>query len=282
MRTYALVVLNNKDIIIDRYNLPIITTPTGNGFKLNISTITSDLEDIITKVVQQKEPIKFTVVHPANAYSNADALTNWIQAYSRTEYKMALEYDDGNLVRYCEGKVTSLSKTEKDIYHVLSQELEFKPATPYFFKRDNLIDIQISEEGKSYNFSYPYNYGAYVISNNEITNTYILDIPLIITITGAIDNPTIELLDENGNSYNKVKFTGFSLISGEQLVINSAQRKIYKIDVNGVQTDYRPNVDPQYDTFLRAKSGTSSISINIADIASGDFTLTGGWRQYTL
>ena len=282
MRKYALVVLNDKDQIINRYDFAYVTNPTGNGFKLNISTITSDLEDIITKVVQNKEPIKFTAYHLGNAYSNADVLTNWVQAYSRPEYRMALEYDDGNLVRYCEGKILSISKTEKDEYRSLPQEIEFKPATPYFFKRDNLIDIQISEEGKSYSFSYPYNYGAYVISNNEITNTYILDIPLIITITGAIDNPTIELLDENGNSYNKVKFTGFSLLDGEQLVINSAQRKIYKIDAYGVQTDYRPNVDPQYDTFLRAKSGTSSISINIADIASGEFSLTGGWRQYTL
>ena len=62
MRSYALVVLDNKDQIIDRYNLTYVTTPTGNGFKLNISTITSDLEDIITKVVQQKEPIKFTIM----------------------------------------------------------------------------------------------------------------------------------------------------------------------------------------------------------------------------
>lgn len=282
MRSYALVVFNDKDEIIDRYNFSYITTPTGNGFKLGISTITSDLEDIITKVVQQKEPIKFTVLHPANAYSSADTLTNWIQAYSRVEYKMALEYDDGNLVRYCEGKVISLSKTEKDEYGVLSQDLQFKAATPYFFKRDNLIDIKISEEGKAYTFSYPYSYGDYIISNNEIINTYILDIPLIITITGAIDNPTIDLLDENGNSYNKVKFTGFSLIDGEQLIINSAQRKIYKVDVNGAVIDYRPNIDPQYDTFLRAKSGTSSISINKVDIASSEFTLTGGWRQYTL
>ena len=282
MRSYALVVLDDKDTILDRYNFAYITAPTGNGFKLNISTINSDLEDIITKVVQEKEPIKFTVLHPANAYSSADVLTNWIQAYSRAEYRMALEYDDGNLVRYCEGKVLSLSKTEKDEYGVLSQELQFKLATPYFFKRDNLIDIKISEEGKSYNYSYPYNYPDYVIENNEIINTYILDIPLIITLNGAIDNPTIDLLDENGNSYNKVKFTGYSLMSGEQLVINSAQRKIYKIDVNGIRTDYRPMVDPQYDTFLRAKSGTSSISINKSDIPDQDFTLTGGWRQYTL
>lgn len=281
MRKYALVVLDDKDTIIDRYNFAYITAPTGNGFKLNISTINSDLEDIITKVVQEKEPIKFTVLHPANAYSSADTLTNWIQAYSRVDYRMALEYDDGNLARYSEGKVLSLSKTEKDEYGVLSQELQFKIATPYFFKRDNLIDIKISEYGKSYNLSYPYSYGDYLIQNNEIINTYILDIPLIITINGAIDNPTIELLDENGNSYNKVKFTE-PLLDGEKIIINSAQRKIYKIDAYGNQQDYRPKVDPQYDTFLRAKSGISSISINKADIANPDFTLTGGWRQYTL
>ena len=57
MRKYALVVLDKFDKIIDRYNLDKVTNPTGNGFKLNLSTISSDIEDIITKVVQSKQII---------------------------------------------------------------------------------------------------------------------------------------------------------------------------------------------------------------------------------
>ena len=280
MRKYALIVLDKQDKIIDRYNLDLVTNPTGNGFKLNLSTISSDIEDIITKVVQQKSVIKFTINQHNNAYAKSNIITNWIQKYSTADYKMALEYNDGNVIKYCEGKVTSLSKTELDEFKNLAQELEFTQTTPYFIKRENTITIQVSSVGKSYPYKYSYNYGANLIENNLINNPYILDVPLIITIEGSIDNPTIELIDENQNSYNKVKFTGQSLAVGEQLVINSAQRKIYKIS-NGVQTDFRPEVDPQYDTFLRAKSGISSILINTNDVGEG-FKLIGGWREYTL
>lgn len=280
MRKYALIVLDKQDKIIDRYNLDLVTNPTGNGFKLNLSTISSDIEDIITKVVQQKSVIKFTINQHNNAYAKSNIITNWIQKYSTADYKMGLEYNDGNVIKYCEGKVTSLSKTELDEFKNLAQELEFTQTTPYFIKRENTITIQVSSVGKSYPYKYSYNYGANLIENNLINNPYILDVPLIITIEGSIDNPTIELIDENQNSYNKVKFTGQSLAVGEQLVINSAQRKIYKIS-NGVQTDFRPEVDPQYDTFLRAKSGISSILINTNDVGEG-FKLIGGWREYTL
>lgn len=280
MRKYALVVLDRQDKIIDRFNLDIITNPTGNGFKLNLSTISSDIEDIITKVVQAKNIIKFTVQQHNNSYSKSNILASWIQKYSTAKYKMALEYNDNNVIRYCEGKVVSLTKNEKDEYNTLAQDLEFQQTTPYFIKRENTITIQVSNTGKKYPYTYPYSYGSNLVVNNLIENPYILDVPLIITIEGAIDNPTIDLLDEEGNSYNRVKFSNFSLLSGDQLVINSAQRKIYKI-ANGVEIDFRPEVDPQYDTFLRAVNGKSTISINQNDASEG-FKLTGGWRQYTL
>ena len=280
MRKYALVVLDNQDKLLDRYNLDMVTNPTDNGFELDLTIISSDIEEIITKVVQKKKPIKLTVYHHNNAYAKSNILASWIQKYSTTDYKMALEYDDGNIIRYCEGKVVSLTKTELDEFKGLAQDMQFKMTTPYFVKRENTITIQVSTEGKSYPFKYPYSYGVFVMENNVIENPYISSVPLIVTIDGAIDNPTIELLDANGVSYNKVKFSGESILTGEQLIINSAQRKIYKVS-NGKEIDFRPQVDPQYDTFLRAISGTSSITINTNDSSEG-FKLIGGWREYLL
>lgn len=280
MRKYALVVLNNKDEIIDRYNLDITTSPFGNGFELDLSTITSDLEDIITKVVQKKNKITFVVNQIHDSYQKANILASWVQKYSTSKYTMALEYDDGVVVRYCEGKVTRLEKTEIQPKNVLQQRLEFTQTTPYFIKRENTITIQVSGKGKSYPFTYPYSYGASMVENNEITNPYILDIPLIIIIDGKIDNPTIDLLDENGNMYARVRIDG-TIETGEQLIINSAQRKIAKVNVSGTEEDYVPKVNVAYDTFLRAISGLSTISVNIADSGDG-FKLTGSWRQYSL
>lgn len=281
IRSYALVVFDSQDKIIDRFSLSLTTDPTENGFRLDLATISGDIEDIITKVTQKKIPKRFNVIHHNNSYVKASILTNWIQKYSTPAYRMGLEYNDTVLVRYCEGKVTTLSKTEKDNFGLLTQQLEFTPITPYFIKMENTIVIQRSAEGKAYPYKYPYFYGSQVVENNVIDNPYIFEIPVTITIDGAIDNPTVNLLDSDGNSYAQVRFSGMSLLEGEKLIINSAQRKIYKINLAGEEEDYTPEVDPLYDTFLRAKSGLSSIAVNLNDSGSG-FKLTGGWRQYTL
>ena len=281
MREYALVVLNSVDQIIDKFNLDVVTSPTNNGFKLNLSTITSDIEDVITKVTQIKNVIKLTVNQYQNSYAKSNTLASWIQKYSTAKYKMALEYNDGNIVRYCEGKVTSLAKTELDQFKNLAQDLEFTQVTPFFVKKENLITIRVSAVGKSYPYKYPYSYGSQNVENNEINNSYILDVPLILQIHGAIDNPTIDLLDESGERYSRVQFSGINIDENETLVINSAQRKIYKIDSNGDEIDFVSEVNPVYDTFLRASSGISTININTNDTGTG-FVLIGGWRQYLL
>ena len=280
IRKYALVILDKQDKIIDRYNLDLVTDPTDNGFTLNLSTISSDIEDIITKVVQKKQVITMNVIQYLNAYNKTNVLANWIQKYSTAQYRMCLEYNDTTQLRYCEGKVTGLTKGEKDEFGEIIQKLSFTMSTPFFTKQEQTINIRVSGVGKKYPFKYPYSYGSSKVENNEINNVYILDIPLIITINGAISNPTVSLIDDNNEIYNTVKFSNFVLLKGEQLVINSAQRKIYKI-VNGIETDMSAETDPSYDTFLRAKNGLSKIVVNTADASSG-FSLTGGWRQYTL
>lgn len=281
IRAYALVILDRQDKIIDRFNLPLVTNPTENGFKLSLSKISSDIEDIITKVVQQKTVKKFNVIQYQNSYEKSSVLSNWIQKYSKTDFRMALEYNDTNLLKYCEGKVTSLDKTEKDEYGVLTQAMEFTPVTPYFLKQENALILKSSSVGKKYPYKYPYMYGTSTVENNEVDNPYLYDIPVIVTLTGPIEHPAVSLADENDESYAKVSFPNIDLSQGEKLVINSAQRKIYKIATNGTETDYVPEVDPQFDTFLRARSGISKLIVNTPDAGIG-FSLVGGWRQYVL
>lgn len=281
MRKYALVIFDELDNIIDRFNLDFVTEPTENGYKLKLSTISGDIEDIITKLTQEKQTIKFNINQVENSYQKANILVNWIQKYSPINYKMALEYNEGQLIRYCEGRVVSLSKSEQNEFKDLIQSFEFQQTTPYFLKKENKITIQPSSVGKKYPFKYPYNYGASIVENDEIENEYILEIPLILTIDGAIDNPTIELLDSNNEIYSIVQFKDKTIMKGEKLFINSAQRKIFKILEDGIKIDYIPEVNPQYDTFLRAKTGKTKIIININDTAEG-FKMIGSWRQYIL
>ena len=279
MRKVAFVVFDIDNSIIDRFNLDLITDINGVGFKLKLSTIDGDIESIVTKVVQDKQEVKFKIHFVNRAYEKSTVLEQWIEKYSTTSKRMALEYTDGVRRRYTEGKVTSLTKNEKDEYNQLVRDCSFKPLTPFFSNIENVIKIKVAAVGKSYPYRYPYSYGKNVVENNEINNPYILDVPVTVKITGGLYEPTILLLDENDTEYSRIKFTGLTLSEGQYLIINSAERKIWFF--NGVELqDYTAETDPSYDTFLRAKSGKSKISINLNTSDTGE--LTGSWRQYGL
>lgn len=279
MRAFALVVFDIDNSIIDRYPLGIVTNLSGLGWKLKLSKIEGDVSDILTKVVQEKQPVNITLNLIGRGYEKFTIFTQWVQKYSYADARLALEYDDGVQKRYVEGKLTELKKTEKDEYDNLICAAVFTPLTPFFSSIENVIKIEVSAIGKSYPFKYPYAYGKNVIENNEINNPYISPVPVTVKIHGSISNPVVQLLDENGNSYDKVQFTGVTLTDGQYIIINSSTKKIYFFNGESLQ-DYSAETDPNYDTFLFAKSGKSTLSINLTPFDSG--RLVGSWRQYNL
>lgn len=281
MRKVAFVVYDIDNSIIDRFNLDYITDISGVGFSLNLSTIDGDIESIVTKVVQEKQDIKFKIHMINRAYEKSIVLDSWLEKYSTFNKRMALEYSDNVRTRYCEGKVKSLGKTEKDEFGRLVRDCTFKPLTPFFTHVENTIKIRVATVGKNYTYRYPYSYGASVVENNEIDNPYILDIPVTVKIMGSIEEPTVRLLDETGYNYNTVKFTGVTLLTGDYIIINSAERKIwlYTTATNKLE-DFTASTDPSSDTFLKAISGTSTISLVFQPNDTGE--LTGSWRQYGL
>lgn len=279
MRKFAFVVFDIENKITERFGVDLITGPNGLGFKLKLSTLEGDIVDTLTKVAQEKQSVGMTVNFFRRGYERYLILSQWLQKYSVIDSRMALEYDDGVQVRYMEGRVTNLGKTEIDEYNVLSCEATFTPLTPFFVNVENTIRIRVSAVGKSYPFRYPYSYGKNVVENNRIENSYIADIPVTVKITGVISEPTVLLLDENGNEYTRIRFPEVDLAEGQYIIINSATRKIWFFDGIVLQ-DYSAGTDPQHDTFLFAQRGISTISVNLASSDSGE--LTGSWRQYGL
>jgi len=280
MRKFAFVILDESDNIIDRYNLDYVTNLSGLGYKLKVSTISTDVEDYVTKIIQEKKALTFTVTH-LTGYSGGRSLVNFLQQYNDSD--MCLEYDNGIEVLYVECKVNDVGKTELSAFSgVLEQNISILPLTPFFEKVENTITIERSSLGKNYPFHYSYSYGLVATLDNEIENVYIREIPLVITIYGTISNPVITLRDSETNTvYNEVRFLGVDLAEGQSIIINSAQKKIWYNDGSGVLIDYYYKLDEAYDSFLRASSlTTSKLTVNLAIGDTG--YLTGRRRQYKL
>lgn len=183
MRKFALVIFDIENKIIDRFNIDLATDPSGLGFKLKLNLIEGEIENVITKVVGEKQDVTINIIHKLG-YGSANLFTAWIEKYSHAKYKMGLEYHDGTLCRYVEGKVVELTKTELSTFKYLQQSFVFKPITPFFINTENTIKITMASKGKCYPLKYPYFYGRNKVENNVINNTYINEVPLTVKITG--------------------------------------------------------------------------------------------------
>lgn len=278
IRQFAFVILDDSDLIVDRFNLDYVDGLSGLGFKLNVSTIETDVEDYITKVVQTKQNLGLTV-HHLRGYVAGNELKLWLSKHIKD--CMCIEYKTKERTSYIEGVVIQCDETELNEYKVLEQKITFKPLTPFFEKYDNDVRIQYSTEGQHYPFAYPYSYGQMVTQNNEIENAYIYEIPITVTLYGTMTNPSIKLLNSAGTVYNEVRFVDVDLGANEKIIINSAQRKIIYIDSNGAKTDYFNKINGAYDTYLRANPmDKSTIQITLAVSDTG--YLVGSRRQYRL
>lgn len=278
IRKFGAVVLNESDKIIDRFNFDFVTNISGLGYKLKVSKIETEIEDYVTKIVQEKKALGLTILH-LTGYKAANFFDAWVQ--KNTDKVVCLEYNDTQKILYIEGKIIETSKVEKNEFGVLEQNITFQPLTPFFEKIDNDVKIQIAAVGKKYPLKYPYFYGLNSIENNIIENTYIKDIPINVVINGSITNPIIQLLDEEDNIYNEVRFLDTNLLASERIIINSAQKKILFDNGTGNLVDYYYKLDGAHDSFLRAQPlKTSKLNVNLMNGDTG--SLIGSRRQYKL
>jgi hypothetical protein len=272
------VALDASDNIIDRFNFDYVTDLSGLGYALKVSVIESDVENYVTKIVQEKKPIGIKA-HFKNGYAGGDFFDAWVE--KNIDKVMCLEYDNTQSIKYIECKPVKSSKVELNEYGILEHDISLQPLSPFFEKVQNDVKITVSSIGKTYNLKYPYAYGKNSIENNAIKNNYIKDIPSIVTITGSISNTIVTLRDESETIYNEVRFVDTDLLAGEKIIINSAQKKIWFDDGLGNMVDYYYKLDGAYDSYLRAKPlATSTIGINLLPTDTGN--LVGSRRQYKL
>lgn len=283
IRKFALVIVDDFDKEIDRFNLDYADTPRNLGFELEFTTLESRLTTYFTSAREKKLPVTLNLnfLRP-NAYEKANAFKRFVQKYLNK--RMVFEYNDTTSeIKNWEGKVQKLGQDELNEYKTLVCPISFLPATPKYVKKDNVITIRPATTGKSYPFKYPYSYGRSTIENNIISNSYFDEIPLRVHIYGAMSNPQISLQDAETNEfYSTVRFENLYVAEGEELIIDAIQSKVL-IKRNGILTsayDYLSK-DANLDSFLYARANTiSKVVIALNPLESG--YLKASYRQYTL
>lgn len=282
IRKFALVVVDNFDEEIDRFNLDYSENPKNLGFEIEFTTLETKLTTHFTSAREKKIPTTLNLNFLApNAYRKVNAFKRFVQKY--TNKKMLFEYDDTTEIKYWEGKIQKLGQEELTEWGGLVCPISFLPGTPKYIKKDSILGVQTSQSGKSYPFEYPYTYSQTVIQDNIIDNTYFDEIPLRIIVYGRMTNPQISLVENDTNKvYSIVRFENLGIEEGEHIVIDAIQSKIllYRDGRYISAYDY-VSKQSNLDSFLYAKGDTKSrIVISLNPLENG--YLRASYRQYTL
>lgn len=282
IRKFALVVVDDFDTEIDRFNLDYAETPRNLGFEMEFTTLESRLTTYFTSAREKKIATTLNLNFlPPNAYSKVNNLKRFVQKYMNQ--RMVFEYDDTTETKNWEGKVQKISQEELADWGGLVCSMSFIPGTPKYIKKDNTIKIQYSDVGKSYPFKYPYTYGSNIVENNVIDNSYFDEIPLRVTLHGYLTNPQISLVDENtGDVYSIIRFENLVVRENERLIIDAIRSKVLLYRGGQYLSAYDfVSKKSNLDSFLHAKGNTvSKLLTTLSPLESG--YLVASYRQYTL
>lgn len=281
IRKFALITFDdNTDIITDRINLDIVSSPSGLGFSVTATTIKTDVEEILIKAVQSLGTISLTVNFAnGNEYVKARALRAWIEKHIND--RTAIEWQNDAGLSYADCIVTDFEFSELEQKGLATIPLKIKMLSPFFEIVENEIKIYPSAGGKTYPYSYPYTYGSGIIANNEIPNNYIKEIPLIITLYGVMDNVSCGIrVKGESELYQQVAFEGLSLRENQYIIINAVTRKIWYFNGTELLDGYN-YIDASKDSFIFAKgNAVSELTANVESGKSG--RMTASYRKYRL
>ena len=130
------------------------------------------------------------------------------------------------------------------------------------------LGVAVQSGGLTYDISYDIVYGASGTSGNIVTNSGSFETRPSITITGPISNPNLE----NVTTGKVLSFAGFSLASGETLVVDFYNRQVL---LNGTSSRYFwVNDVTKWWTLIPGDN-----EIRLGGTSSGSASATVTWRN---
>jgi hypothetical protein len=279
VRSFELLIFDEDKKIIARYPLEKVEKPQGLGFSQEISVISTNTIDYITKHVLKKEDITLTILfEEPSAYFKANAFRSWYCKHIRD--KLTLKYEDGALTRYIDVVIKKAEVAEIDTgFNAVPVTLQ--PLSPFYTLKLKKVISTIATENKAYPYSYPYSYGGGILSDGVISNEFFERVPLRVEILGPLNNPLVMLQDESQQTYAQVKFSNVSLLAGGKIVIDAIEKRIYyQGSPTAAIEDYYNKVDKAFNTFLFANPGISTIIGNLTANTASSLNVT--YVQYVM
>ena len=259
-----------------------VTDPNGiGGYEVAITVQSGDVLDYIVKQTVRKQDISLNLAFVgAGAVSAVEGFRQWCaRDMDANRYRLTLKVtvndgiDGQGAARYVDVAFKKLTPSQQQ-GGAVKATLVLQSVTLRYAEEQTSIVMAVDVSASEYSYTYPYSYGnGGLDASAELTNSFIQEIPLVLTFHGHMSSPEASLI-QNGEAYATVRFAGLDLPTGYSLTVDAVNGRIYLTAPDGSETDYYDEVDKTADSFLFAKPGKSTLVPNIdppdASKPSGD------------
>ena len=257
--------------------------PTGLGINLEYGGYRLGNAEVINYQNYDLLAIQGTLLFFRNSraeiYKDYFDFMNFIANNSllKLHYKTPNSFD--SFYRYCFVRKVDKTQINSD---ALAMECPITFQTQTFWRNDNknvvVVDNSIANDGKSYELTRSYYYPTSKLSNIKVLNRGNTETALKVTIEGEVTNPTLNVYDNSNDKYGAMRMLG----TFDKVIVDSddiSESIVLEQDGATLVAPYSyqdlsigsPN--QTYITFLKLKSGESSLRFNADNSFNGIVTL---------
>ena len=255
IRQFYLVDEVGMTYFFDYRNKTLISDISDLGFSKTNTYLKYDDEYSLVKTENPQETLQFKVVFLEGYKGYSDFLSFYRKASG--DLRLFYKYDSSS--KYCFVRVKSISKTQLEA-GVITSSLVLDKLSLWLSKESLTIRVNEDDNGKVFPFKYPYTYQATYNGTISITNNGETKAPLNITIYGAVNNPTIEIL-KGDVVVSKLRL----LVSHNdcEIEVSSEPRNQYMImKTDDEETNIYQNQDFTCDNFLFLDKGSYKVKFS--------------------
>ena len=278
---------NGKTIDFSTFDKYIFTAPTGFGFKVNNEYMDVGYKRIRINQTKKYQSISGTIEVVGKTRDDWERNYNELRDFCAKNKKTGIKLFYSalqNVERYIICDINEVGKTEKSkaylpinfVIDTKTNWLEDKEIDTQLIKQDlnkksmGFYETDLTGDWK-YSYGFLYNadldYYSYKFEGNAVGEAVLINngddtTPLLITIFGECNNPTVSLLDVNGNTLQSAKINTL-VDENQRLIINSDidNLAVRLITATGTIIDKTSVVDTDRTTYIELPIGTYTLRV---------------------
>ena len=255
IRQFYLVNEIGQTYFFDYRNATLISDITDLGFSKNNTYLKYDDDYSLVKTENPQGILQFKVVF-LNGYSGYNSFLNFYKN-SSGELRLFYKYDENP--KFCYVRIKSLTKTQLEA-GALNCSLTLDKLSLWILRESVTIRVDEDLNGKVFPFTYPFIYSSTFNGTMTITNNGETKAPLIVSIYGAVNEPTIEIY-KNDTLISKLRL----LVSSEdcEIEVSAEPKNQYMImKEEGKESNIYQFQDFTCDNFLFLDKGSYQIKFS--------------------